>query len=93
MNGAPQIPPLKSPVVDLLEQVLATAKNGQVDTIGIVSVDRLGATTTMFAGQRQGDLSNGIDMLKARILFGIMGINLDRLRAPSSGLVRPAMLG
>lgn len=93
VNGLPP----KLATAALLEEVMSRINAGRVDTLAIVVVDGDGATTTAMAsvgprGPRNGDIMNGLDMLKLRLLAAVMGFELKPVqrspivRAPA-GLV------
>jgi hypothetical protein len=56
--------------IALLEEALEQAKEGKIDTIGIVACLTNGMATVM-AGRRAADLNMGLDELKAKIMEAV----------------------
>lgn len=67
IEGLPPIA-VANPVVELLEQTLAAAKAGQINTIGIVLVDAVGNVQPAWAGGRLGDLHLGCSIVQFRLM-------------------------
>jgi len=63
------LPPIAapSPVVQVLEQALAAARAGQIDTIGLVIISPRGDIQPLWIGGRLGDLYAGAGMIQWRI--------------------------
>jgi hypothetical protein len=74
-----------NPVVTLLEQVLAAAKAGQIDTVALAAVSPIGAFQTSYVGGRRGDLYIALELLRHKVLSDIANPP-ERQR---SGIVRP----
>ena len=93
MNGTngdigpiPQIM-LTNPVIDLLTQMLARAKAGEVTSVAVIAVSAQGGVGAAAAGGQSGDLYVGCGMLMSRIMQQI-----EHPPAKSS-LVRATVVG
>lgn len=69
--GLPPVSAVINPVVQLLEQALAAAKAGQIDTVGLVIISGRGDIQPLWAGGRLGDLHTGAGMIQWRIMAQI----------------------
>lgn len=61
------IDPASQQCIDLLEKVLADAKSGKVQTIGIVACGQ-GGFGPGFAGSNMVELNLGLDIIKTQII-------------------------
>lgn len=62
-----KLTPAQQDCVDILEEVLAEARKGNINTIGIVACMKKGYAHTM-CGTNASDLNLGLDSLKQAIL-------------------------
>lgn len=75
MNDSPALKlgtPADSAAVNLLNDIIAGLRAGQIDSLAIVTVTPTGNISTMYAGQRRGDMHLGCEMAQTRLLFEIM---------------------
>lgn len=62
-----------SDVVELLEDMLARAKAGEIQGVGVASVRANGDTASSYAGTISAPLLGGVSLLRARIEGVLLG--------------------
>lgn len=67
----PPQPEVDVRTVQVLEQLLARAKNGTVRTVGVIAVTAQGTIEPYLAGNHGLEVYLGADLLKARIVDGM----------------------
>lgn len=74
MNGAEPVPPvhMANPVIQAIEQLLAAAKAGAVNSLAAIVVDANGAIQTLAIGARKGDMHLGMEMLQTQLIHGFL---------------------
>lgn len=74
MNGNETIPPLQiaNPVVQMLEEMLAQARQGAVTSAAVLMVSNVGQVMTAYTGVQRSDLHLGCNILQGRIIHDVM---------------------
>ena len=62
---------LNSPIVRLLEQLLAGAKSGKVTSIAAIVVGPMATIETPAAGGQLAEMNLGVDILKLRLIAAV----------------------
>jgi hypothetical protein len=75
------IPPLRiqNPIIKVLEDLLANAKMGQLDSLAIVAVNSVGGIAPIIVGGRKGDMYAGVGMLSTLLLNSMMNPQQSRI--------------
>jgi hypothetical protein len=93
MNGGAA--PMADPnLVKFVEELLMQVKAGQITTVGAVAIAFNNSIQAQFYGPATGLLCNGVDILKWRLMCGMMNIGYGadgpKKQAPGGHIIRAA---